>query len=72
MPAVRDVLARLAQRTLAGSSVPDLGPAMVVAQLAVLTYDVCRSDPAYPILDELSALRRALTSPTRPDLGHRV
>ncbi len=67
MPLVRHLL-----DTLAGDlgPVPDLGPAVVMDQLAVLVHDVCAgsptvtsaagADPAYGLEGVLADLRRAL------------
>ena len=62
MPLVRRLL-----DTLAGDlgPVPDLGPAVVMDQLAVLVHDVCAgsvaagADPAYGLEGSLADLRRA-------------
>lgn len=68
MPLVRDLVQRLAGRVagLRGRPVvpvPDLGPAVVMAQLRVMVHDVCAAepdaDPAW-LADELSGIRRRL------------
>ncbi|WP_377644450.1 hypothetical protein [Oryzobacter terrae] len=62
LPAVRAVLDDLATRTAAttGATVPDLGPAVVPDQLAVLVWDACAADAGEGVGDLLAGLRRAL------------
>jgi hypothetical protein len=67
VPAVRDVLARLVPLGVgepAGCVVPDLGPAVVMDQLAVLVYDACAAESSPARAAEVQALladlRRAL------------
>ena len=68
MPSVRALVQRLADR-VAGSRgvdaqpVPDLGPAVVMDQLAVMVLDLFRAEPdADPaeVADELAGIRRSL------------
>jgi hypothetical protein len=72
VPAVRGVLARLVplgpaateETTAPAATVPDLGPAVVMDQLAVLVYDACAADTsptrAAAVQALLTDLRRAL------------
>ncbi|QIM21683.1 hypothetical protein G7075_12035 [Phycicoccus sp. HDW14] len=61
-PAVREVVEALAARTAPDTPVPDLGPAALVDQLAVVVWDACATGavdgPA--LTEQLTALRRAL------------
>jgi hypothetical protein len=62
LPVVRDLLGVLAVRTLGatGATVPDLGPAVVPDQLAVLVWDACAAGAGDDVTDLLAELRRAL------------
>jgi hypothetical protein len=62
LPVVRDLLGVLAARTAGatGATVPDLGPALVPDQLAVLVWDACASGAGDDVSDLLAHLRRAL------------
>jgi len=62
LPRVRDLLGVLAARTVgaSGATVPDLGPALVPDQLAVLVWDACASGAGDDVTDLLADLRRAL------------
>jgi hypothetical protein len=57
MPVLRHLLADLAPRSVA---VPDLGPAVVVDQLAVLVWDAYAAGRGDGIPELLTAARRAL------------
>jgi hypothetical protein len=46
---------------LAGSAVPDLGPAVVMDQLTVLVYDTCESGGQDDLTARLAQLRRDLS-----------
>src|SRR5829696_7589413 len=68
MPSVRVLVQSLADRSAgdrnpAGQPVPDLGPAVVMDQLAVMLYDLFQvrpgTDPA-GVTDELAGIRRSL------------
>ncbi|MEO6411039.1 MAG: hypothetical protein ABIO48_00505 [Pedococcus sp.] len=66
MPRVRHLIDHLASATApAGSpatAVPDLGPAVVIDQLAVLVYDACEAGSVDPpeLATRLGDLRREL------------
>jgi hypothetical protein len=60
LPAVRALLDELAPLGGAGSTVPDLGPGVVMDQLTVLVYDACAAGAESPVRERLSALRAAL------------
>ena len=62
LPRVRDLLGVLAARTVgaSGATVPDLGPALVPDQLAVLVWDACAAGAGDDVTDLLADLRRAL------------
>lgn len=68
MPLVRDLVQALADRVAeqGGRSpvpLPDLGPAVVIAQLRVMVHDVCAAEPGTDLAwlaDELGGIRRAL------------
>lgn len=60
LPAVRALLDELAPLGGAGSTVPDLGPGVVMDQLTVLVYDACAAGAGSPVRERLSALRAAL------------
>ncbi|HEY7719644.1 MAG TPA: hypothetical protein VH915_12845 [Pedococcus sp.] len=45
---------------LAGTSVPDLGPAVVVDQLTVLVHDACAAGESAGLAERLAGLRREL------------
>ncbi len=61
LPLVRALLDDLAARTAGpGASVPDLGPAVVPDQLAVLVWDACAAGAGHDITTRLAELRRAL------------
>ena len=68
LPSVRDLVQALADRVAAARGVealpvPDLGPAAVMDQLAVMIFDLFRArpgtDPA-AVADELAGIRRSL------------
>jgi hypothetical protein len=65
MPAVRLVVQRRADRVardrgVAPSEVPDLGPAVVMDQLAVMVWDACAVGVGGDLAERLAALRRSL------------
>ena len=68
MPPVRAVIQALADRVAGQRSqpvreVPDLGPAVVMAQLRVMVHDVCATEPGTDLgwlADELRGIRHAL------------
>ncbi len=61
LPAVRALLDDLAARTAdAGATVPDLGPAVVPDQLAVLVWDAWAAGRGEGLTEALTDLRRAL------------
>jgi hypothetical protein len=61
VPGVRLLLEDLAARTAPGDAVPDLGPAVVMDQLAVLVYDACREGLADGLEQRLAALRAEIS-----------
>ena len=64
MPLLRHLLADLADRSADPPvEVPDLGPAVVVDQLAVLVWDAYARERGDGIPDLLTELRRELSSP---------
>ena len=60
MPPLRRLLAELAPRSATGQDVPDLGPAVVVDQLAVLVWDAYAAGCGDGIPELLTAARREL------------
>ncbi|QKE85781.1 hypothetical protein [Arthrobacter sp. NEB 688] len=58
-PQVRAVVERLAAATAPGAELPDLGPAVLLDQLAVVAWDAAAAGAA-DVTAELSALRRDL------------
>jgi hypothetical protein len=61
-PAVRDLVEQVAAHTAPDTPVPDLGPAVLVDQLAVVVWDACaagRIEPA-DLIERLATLRRDL------------
>ncbi len=59
-PAVRMLVDAVAARIAPGTPVPDLGPAVLVDQLAVVVWDACTAGDAADLTEQLTALRRAL------------
>lgn len=59
-PAVRALVTELGARTAPGHAVPDLGPAALPDQLAVLVWDACAAGRADGVTEALTALRRTL------------
>lgn len=61
LPTVRTLFDDLAARTAGtGATVPDLGPALVPDQLAVLVWDACAAGRGEQLAVALTDLRRAL------------
>ncbi len=65
MPAARALVDALAARC-GPDPVPDLGPAVVMDQLAVLVWDVYARGAGDGIPERLAGLRRSLASPAAP------
>jgi hypothetical protein len=68
MPRVRLMLDDLAAATApraSGATVPDLGPAAVMDQLTVLTYDACEAGRSAGLEQRLADLRRSLSASPR-------
>jgi hypothetical protein len=64
---VDDLAARTATAAAGPPSVPDLGPAVLADQLAVLVWDACAAGCADGIPERLAGLRRLLgAAGTRP------
>ncbi len=60
VPLVRALVEEVAHRTAPGSVVPDLGPAALVDQLAVVVWDACADGTVDGLEAALTELRRAL------------
>ena len=60
MPSLRHLLVDLARRSAPGHDVPDLGPAVVVDQLAVVVWDAYAARCGDGIPELLTDARRAL------------